>query len=410
MTRLVFILTMTLLFALPSCAKDKQPDDAFNRKALMKEVKASLKSKNYSQADNQINKAKSAHPEASKDAEIANIHMNVVHHLAEAENRKIFLKNNPDTAAFLNQIYRVYQLGLQCDSLDTLPDIKGRIRPRYTVNIKERLLFYRKNMRNAGVYFYKKQKYQDALRFIEMYLGTKDSRLIAEADTAPMRSIYSLAVFSAYGAENYTAVKKYLPLCEGDTLHASLRHQIASKTFMATGDTIAALNYLRSGWEVDPMKDYFYLTLIHYYIDHEEYEEALAVIESQLEREPENAQLWYIKGKCLQCQQQWDKAISAYEQALQYNPDDAQALSSMGEIYVTQAHDAYRNNKAKVGTKQYRQSRQIQTNLYTKAMEVLEKARALKPDETKLWFTNLSEAYYKLNKGKELKELEKLMP
>ena len=409
MTRLVFIFTLTLMFVLPSHAKDEQPDDAFNRKALMKEVKASLKSKNYSQADNQIKQAKEKYAEASQDAEINNIHMNVVHHLAEAENRKIFLNNKPDTTAFLNQIYRVYQLGILCDSIDVQPDKKGRIRPRYTENIKERLQFYRRNMRSAGIYFYKKQNYKDALRFIDMYIGTKDSPLIANNDTAQERNIYSLAVFSAYGAENYTAVKTYLPMCKDDTTHTSLLHQIASKTYMATGDTLTALTYLQSGWEKDPMKDYFYLTLIHYYIDHNEYDEALAVINSQLDREPENAQLWYIKGKCLQCEEQWDEAIHAYEQALYINDDNAEALSSMGEIYVTQAHDAYHSNKAKVGTKQYQQSRKKQTQLYTKAMEVLEKARAIKPDETKLWLTNLSEAYYKLNKGKELKELEKLL-
>lgn len=392
---------------LPIHGKDETNDKVFNRKALLSEIKADLKAQKYSQADDKIKKAVAEYSEAKQDAEIINIHMNVAHHLSEAENRKIFLNSKPDTAAYLNQIYRVYELGLLCDSLDSLPNRKGKIRPRYTENIKERLTFYRKNLISAGKYFYKKQKYHDALRFIQMYINTRDFHLIQDTLTS-YQDIYPLAVFSSYGAENYDAVKTYLPRCESDSLHRSLLCQIGSKTYMATNDTLTALRYLNAGWECDPTKDYFYLTLVHYYIDHIQYGKALSIINKQLLREPESQELWYIKGKSLQCLDSLDEAIGAYQQVVSLNPKHMQALSSMGETYVTQAHNLYKSTTAKVGSKDYIQSRKRQNALYNKACEVLEQVRNSAPDDQTLWFTNLREVYYRLNKGKELKELEKI--
>ena len=121
-----FVILLLSIVTLPVSQSVWGDPKPYSRKSLMKEVKASIKSGNYTKADQQLTEAENTYPEALTDAAIANTHMNVVHHLAEAENRRIFLANKPDTAAFLSQILRVYQIGLRCDSLDRQPDSRQR--------------------------------------------------------------------------------------------------------------------------------------------------------------------------------------------------------------------------------------------------------------------------------------------
>ena len=52
-------------------------------------------------------------------------------------------------------------------------------------------------------------------------------------------------------------------------------------------------------------------------------------------------------------------------------------------------------------------NRKILTDLYLSSMSYYEIVRRQRPDEPALWKEGLREAYYRLNKGKELRMLEK---
>lgn len=413
--RIVFITISTFMLSCLNISSIYAQD--YNRKELIKSLKTSLKAQKYSQADELLTKAMQQHKDAANDAELCNIHLNTVHHLAESENRKLFLNNKPDTTQYFNQIYRIYNIGLHCDSICSKPDKKGKINTKYTSNIQDKLLLYRNNLKSAGKFYYKKQKYDDAFKYIDMYLKTKDISLITDAHHTSSQNklndsdslgMYQLAVFSAYGAKDYKNAKRYINKALADTTHISLLYQIGSKTYAELGDTIQALDYLYKGWREDPQKEYFYLTLIQYYNNHKQYNEALKIIDEQLDTDSLNIQLWYIKGKCHQCLENYQEAVCSYERAIKINAEDAQSLSSLGNTYILMARQVFEKNTANVGTNEYRKARSQQTKLYNNAKIYLEKARAIVPDTPSLWLTDLSEVYYKLNKGKELKELERI--
>ncbi|MCR4769680.1 MAG: hypothetical protein K5874_05670 [Bacteroidaceae bacterium] len=413
--RIVFITISTFMLSCLNISSIYAQD--YNRKELIKSLKTSLKAQKYSQADELLTKAMQQHKEAANDAELCNIHLNTVHHLAESENRKLFLNNKPDTTQYFKQIYRIYNIGLHCDSICSKPDKKGKINTKYTSNIQDKLLLYRNNLKSAGKFYYKKQKYDDAFKYIDMYLKTKDISLITDAHHTSSQNklndsdslgMYQLAVFSAYGAKDYKNAKRYINKALADTTHISLLYQIGSKTYAELGDTIQALDYLYKGWREDPQKEYFYLTLIQYYNNHKQYNEALKIIDEQLDTDSLNIQLWYIKGKCHQCLENYQEAVCSYERAIKINAEDAQSLSSLGNTYILMARRVFEKNTANVGTNEYRKARSQQNKLYNCAKTYLEKARAIVPDTPSLWLTDLSEVYYKLNKGKELKELERI--
>lgn len=399
-----------ILLLLTSAAMSVGAQDTFNPKRTIKEVKAQLKAEKYQQAEDIINKAMNDHQEAKTNAEFHYLRLHALRGLATAENRNMFLNTRPDTAKYFTYINRIYEYGFSCDSLDRLPDAKGRVRPSYTSYIINTLAAYRNNIKSGGKYYYKKDKYDDAYRFLDLYLTTLHHPLITAAKDYKVDddtlSIARLAVYSAYNAAKHPNVMKYLQTAMKDTIDYALLCQIGSTSLMTMNDTTQALSYLHKGWETDPMQEFFYVHLIDYHVEHEQYVEAIDIIDKQLEVEPQKRLLWFVKGKCEQCLDSVDLAIQCYQKAVECQPDDALSYSSIGGIYIDKAREVYNINNYQPGTQAYTRAKRQQNQIYEQAKSALENARKYAPDNKALWHDGLMEVYFKLNLGKELKELE----
>lgn len=411
MNRKIIILAY-FLFGCFIFVNAQNKEEEYNKKKVLKEVRANIKSQKYSQAEDLVRKSIEKYEEARTDAEMLHYEMNLQHNLAADENKKIFLNNKPDTTKYFNCIYNVYHYALICDSLDKLPDRKGRVKPRYSSNISDRLNTYRNNIKSAGKFFYKHQKYADAYKFINLYLSTRNNPYIlaklSPTQIADSMDVYRLALYTTYNNTDYKTAVEFLPKVMTDTLGFSYHCQLGSKSLMEIGDTVSAIKYLYDGWHYDPAREYFYVNLVDYHIGQKQYDMAYEVVTKQLEIDPLNRRLWYIKGKCEQCLDSLDQALLSYHKVIYLAPEDAQAHSSMGDIYLQKARDAYKTNEFKVGTRAYTRAKRLQTDIYKQSREAYELARKYAPDNKNLWLAGLREVYYKLNMGKELKELEKL--
>lgn len=101
-----------------------------------------------------------------------------------------------------------------------------------------------------------------------------------------------------------------------------------------------------------------------------------------------------------------DAALLTLQDALRYNPKDIQTNQRIGNIYLRKAHYSYDNNTLQPRTEAYRKWKVELQQLYASAAEYFENIMRL-TDDTSSWLSELRECYYKLNKGKELKKLEK---
>ena len=403
-----YILLMVLMMT--AAVIPARAQDAFVKKKIIKSVKSQLKEEKYQQAEDMLSKVMKDRQEARDDAEFHYLRLQTLRGLATAENRNMYLNTRPDTAKYFTYINRIYEYGFSCDSLDRLPDAKGRVRPSYTSYIINMLSTYRNNIKSGGKYYSKKNKYDDAYRFFDLYLTTMHHPLITAAKDYQLDddtlSIARLAVYSAFNASKHPNVMKYLPTAMKDTTDYALLCQIGSTSLMTMNDTVQALDYLQKGWKADPQQEYFYIHLIDYYVEHEKYAEAIDIIDKQLEVEPQKRLLWFVKGKCEQCLDSVDLAIQCYQKAIECQADDALSYSSIGGIYIEKAREVYDINNYQPGTQAYTRAKKQQNQIYEQAKSALENARKYAPEDKALWHDGLMEAYFKLNLGKELKELE----
>lgn len=405
-----------LLMLISSCvltmrAQDKDP---FKKKPLLKEVKTYNKAQNFAKTDEILRKAFSQYQEARNDAELVNYEVNAQYELMKQENRKIYLKTNPDTVKYFSYILKTYDYALLCDSLDQLPDAKGRIRPSFSSNLTDKLVSLRNNLRSGGKFHYKKKNYAEAYSFFDMYLSTIGHPLLTKnvKTSTPLDvdsvEIAQAAVISAYGASQYTHAVKYLDMALMDTTNRALMYELGAKSYEQMQQNLNYVQVLKQGLAEYPRTEYFYASLIQYYNEQESYHQALEMIEQALDTDTLNCKLWYLKGRQSQFLNQTDEAIKAYQRVLTIQPDDAEAYAAIGELHLQRAHDFYANTDLRIGAANYSKNRQKLNGYYGQAMTAYEAARKYAPDHTQLWLDGLREVYYKLGEGKKLRELEKL--
>ena len=398
-----------------SAVAQETSDEPFVRKRLVKEVKIQNKAEHYDKSSELLRKAFRQYPEAANDVELCNYELMAQMALAQQQSRAIFLNQKPDTARYFGHVLEAYRYALRTDSLDRLPDAKDRIRPKFTSNVSSALTDLRNNLRSGGKYFYKKHDFVQALPYFETYLQTighplvqydklKDTVLPLDADSV---EIARLAMMAAFSGQKYDKVLQYQPLATRDTVQRAFMLELAAKSCRQLGYELRYVQMLQQGFEQYPLYEYFYTTLLSYYNNEPEYHESLAILNRLLELQPRNRKFLYLKGKMLQGLHQLEEAAQVFQETIQVMPDDAESHASLGSVYLEQAHDYYNNTNLKIGDKNYAKHRRQLNDYYIRAMKAYEQARQFNEHDTSLWLSGLRETYYKLNKGKELKALER---
>lgn len=413
-------IVFTVLFLLStfvSYAQDKKAEskkDNYKVSTTVKSVRALLKEKKYSNANDAINKAFNEHESARSSAQLYSFQTLALQNLVLDENRKMYLNQKPDTSKYFSYIYSLYTSALRCDSIDQLPNEKGKIDIKYRDSNRNKLLQFRKNLSNAGKYFYQKNEYQNAYRYEDLYLSTKNSPIFTDSkgkytlsDETDSVEHSSLAVFLAYAYNNYDGVIKYIPVALNDTSRMAQLLEVGSKAYYSIGDTISANNLLYKGLQDFPTTEYFYLTLVKYFNDRGEYNNALDIIDSVIINMPDNRNALFLKAKEHEYLSEYEKSLETLDNLVNINDNDAEAYSQIGSINLLLAHKAYENFNLRVTDRGYSKGRKTINSFYKKSKTAFESCRKYAEDKPELWLTGLRECYYKLNMGKELKHLEK---
>lgn len=383
------------------CARGQEA--SYDRKTLVRELRANAKSGNASKSDQLLTKTFSQHRQSGNDPELRNYQLNAIHELVQQENKKIYLKTNPDTAAYFNQVLRLHQTAMVLDTLDRQPDGQGHVKPRFTKNVHRKLQPLYPQLLTAGRYFYLHQKFPQAFQHLHAYLEVLRSPVIDERTRQaawPTRDeAVRLAVLSAYAANQPADVLSTMRGQEetNDTLFL----QIEATAYLQMVDTANYLRTLQRANRLYPSDPRFSYPLIHHYIGHNAPAEARLVIRHSLQADSLNYKLYQLLGIAQQALQQPDSSILAYRHAIRLRPDDATLYASLGSVYLDMAHAQMLQPATLQNVKE-------RNSIYAEALQAYLQARKFAPDETDLWMLPLREIYYKLNMGKELREIEKI--
>ena len=90
-----------------------------------------------------------------------------------AGNERMYLRQQQDTAALFKLALKMFGDYQSLDSVDALPDKKGRVHLKYRNSNSAFLNIYRPNLYNGGVYFLRKQNYKEAFSMIDAFLALR---------------------------------------------------------------------------------------------------------------------------------------------------------------------------------------------------------------------------------------------
>lgn len=322
-----------------------------------------------------------------------------------AGNERMYLRQQQDTAALFKLALKMFGDYQSLDSVDALPDKKGRVHLKYRNSNSAFLNIYRPNLYNGGVYFLRKQNYKEAFSMIDAFLDCQRQPLFEnyhyERDTLNRTAAF-WTVLCGYQTGDHEMALKYKDLALQDTLHLESCFQYLAEIYKQQGDKPNYEWSLVKGFECNPSSSYFFPRLIDYYNTSNQTERAMTIVNEALQTNDSSELFLFAKSNLLLNQGDYDECIAICDTLIARNDSLADAYYNAGVAYVNKA---FLLEKGKVDVKQRREIRQ----LYQKALPYMERYRALAPQEKDKWAAALYNIYLKLNMGKQFEEIDQML-
>ena len=335
------------------------------------------------------------------------VYFDAVRKQYEQGNEKLYLKQKYDTAQLFNYTRQLFEVALQFDSVEAVPDKKGRKNLEFRKGHKDYLAHIRSNLYNGGIWFLNKQKYQDAYKFFDCYIDCAEQPMFKsynymEKDKhLPTAAYY--AVYSGYKMKNPKATLHHSYMALKDTVHYNYMLQYLAETYALEKDTARYVASLKEGFKRVPTFPFFFPRLVEHYVDNAQLDSAMVVVDEALTVVPDSDLYLAAKSNLLLDQGKLKECIEVSQKVIGVNPEMPEPYYNVGICYFNQAVEQDKNSQ---------NSRHVKAQVeadYKKALPYLVKYRELEPKEQGKWAFPLYTIYLNLNMGKEFDEIDKVM-
>jgi tetratricopeptide (TPR) repeat protein len=335
--------------------------------------------------------------------------------IGNKENELLYQKallNQPfDTIVKGKAILESYNYFIQANKFDQMPDAKGKVKLKFTKDIKSKLTEYYKiqqNLISYGAHLYEKKNFEGAYQAFNVFLEIP--KLPFMNNEIKMDSTYNMITYyAAVAASNAKLHDKSISLLEGlkDKNYESQNvYQLIYEQYTDKKDSVNAVRTLKEGFEKFPTNGWFLQNLINYYIYSKKTNEALAYLNSAIEKDPKMAQYRYVKGNLDESVGNFDSALASFDKAIELDPTLSDAYAGKGRLCFNKAVKiAEEANKIK-DVKLYNVEMKKADSVFKESIPFFKKAAELNPKEIEYKKT-LRTLYYRLKMDAEFEAINK---
>ncbi|NDV46673.1 tetratricopeptide repeat protein [Paludibacter sp. 221] len=327
----------------------------------------------------------------------------------EAYNSKILLKENVSEDDKGKAVMDSYRYFVIADSLDQLPNAKGKVRPRHRKDIKSMVKeYYTYNLINYGAYLFDKRDYKNALDVFEVFLAIPDLPLSEneiEKDSTYNMIEYYAAISASNAGMSDKAINLYTRLKDKDYEPVAV-YQLLYEEYKKENDTINFVKTLEEGAQKFPTEPWFIQNLINHYIYSGQAQVALDYLNTAIERDPTSAQYYFVKGGLLESTGSIDEAFEAYEKAIELDSTMANAYAEIGRLHYNKAIKILDDADLIRDAKKRRAENAKADEEFKAAIPFYSKASSMEPAE-KNYKVMLRNIYYRLKMDKEYEAIDK---
>ena len=320
----------------------------------------------------------------------------------EQANERFYMKKQQDTAQFFNLVRRMFSIAFCMDSLDMMPDKKGRVAPELRKDVAKDMIGYRPNLFFGGAYFVRKQDFVKAFDYFETYIDCARQPLFTGYDpifSDDRRAEASYwACYCGYRMNDHVLALRHREQALNDSSKRDMTFQYIAEAWNRLKDDSMYVATLRDGFAEYPTSNYFFPRLMDYYTQTNQYEKGLAVVDKALEADSLSELYLFAKSNVLMQLERFAESLAFTNKLLTLNDQQTDAYFNGGSAYLNIAlrMDPQRHKK------------QLR-DMYQKALPYMEKYRALAPQEKEKWGPALYRIYFNLNMGKQFDEIDKIL-
>lgn len=387
---------------------------SFAQKKVVNEAQSIAKGSNadFGEARTLI-KGALENPETKDDAKTWYVAGFIEDQQFNAERAKQILGQQPNEPVMYEALYGILPYFQKAYELDQLPNEKGKVKPKYTKDIKSILSANHVYLFNGGAYYFDKQEYKKAYDFFNQYVEISELPMFAGIQTAEKDSTFMTVQFYAAAAaslakDSRLAIAaleraKNTPYRQYDVYQYLCYEYGEARTAQ---DSVMLEKTFEEGMQVFPDSAFFLNNLINTYIYSNRNEKALEMLNVAIQKNPNDANLYNVMGRVYETGlKDYANAEKNFQIALEKDPNLTDALSNIGRIYYNQGVNKLSEANMINDSKKYQEELSMAKDLFKKALPYYKKAHEAEPEKMDNMIA-LRGIYYNLNMGPELEAIE----
>lgn len=316
-------------------------------------------------------------------------------------------KKKGDRALMASSVESALNYYLVADSLDKMPNAKGKIAPKYHAKIVDKVKALQRAFTEGGSHFYELKDYKNALKYFNIYIDYPNipqmQGLGLEKDTLIPLITYYCGLCATQAELPAVAVKFYEQV--KDNMDSKWIYARLCDDYSNLKDTVNMIRMFKLGAQKFPEESYYVRSLINYYINQSKMDEALSWIEAAVSQDSTSAVLWNVKGRILETKD-IEASKKCYQKSIDLDPKFAEALGNLGRIYYNKAVEELDRINAIRDDKKYRVEKAKLKSTFQTPLPYFEKAFELNPDERD-YVIALRGIYYNLGLDAKYQEMDK---
>lgn len=387
---------------------------SFAQKKVVNEAQSIAKGSNadFGEARTLI-KGALENPETKDDAKTWYVAGFIEDQQFNTERAKQILGQQPNEPVMYEALYGILPYFQKAYKLDQLPNEKGKVKPKYTKDIKSILSANHVYLFNGGAYYFDKQEYKKAYDFFNQYVEISELPMFAGTQTAEKDSTFMTVQFYAAAAaslakDSRLAIAaleraKNTPYRQYDVYQYLCYEYGEARTAQ---DSVMLEKTFEEGMQVFPDSAFFLNNLINTYIYSNRNEKALEMLNVAIQKNPNDANLYNVMGRVYETGlKDYANAEKNFQIALEKDPNLTDALSNIGRIYYNQGVNKLSEANMINDSKKYQEELGMAKDLFKKALPYYKKAHEAEPEKMDNMIA-LRGIYYNLNMGPELEAIE----
>ena len=387
---------------------------SFAQKKVVNEAQSIAKGSNadFGEARTLI-KGALENPETKDDAKTWYVAGFIEDQQFNTERAKQILGQQPNEPVMYEALYGILPYFQKAYELDQLPNEKGKVKPKYTKDIKSILSANHVYLFNGGAYYFDKQEYKKAYDFFNQYVEISELPMFAGTQTAEKDSTFMTVQFYAAAAaslakDSRLAIAaleraKNTPYRQYDVYQYLCYEYGEARTAQ---DSVMLEKTFEEGMQVFPDSALFLNNLINTYIYSNRNEKALEMLNVAIQKNPNDANLYNVMGRVYETGlKDYANAEKNFQIALEKDPNLTDALSNIGRIYYNQGVNKLSEANMINDSKKYQEELGMAKDLFKKALPYYKKAHEAEPEKMDNMIA-LRGIYYNLNMGPELEAIE----